>query len=268
MLRRYTLSAVSFAARADRRLRELVRRRVYAMLAVCGHHEFVPFIVLSRSRTGSNLLLSYINSHPNARSEGEIFAQVRGKNCLDILADAFGKQPRHINAKGFKLFYYHPLDANRDQTSCLWDSLERNLNIHIIHLVRKNKLRTITSRKIAEKQNLWTGTRHDQSADVSEKQIYLSPVDVEKEFSEIERWESMAEERFQSHPVVRITYEDLVDQPVESFTSIVAFLGLQYTDPASEFHRQNPEELSELIANFDELREYFAYSRWNTFFDK
>src|SRR5690606_26460474 len=110
------------------------------------------FIVLSRSRTGSNLLISFLNSHPNIRARGEMFARLNGKNCKDVLARGFARQPFYVKATGFKIFYYHPMD---DDSGHVWDVLAELDDLRIIHLKRRNILRTLISRKIADTQGVW-----------------------------------------------------------------------------------------------------------------
>ncbi len=77
------------------------------------HSDFQRFIVLSRSRTGSNMLLSFLNSHPNIHAEGEVFNRLNGQNYQEILSRVFADQPPRILAKGFKIFYYHPMALSR-----------------------------------------------------------------------------------------------------------------------------------------------------------
>ena len=67
-----------------------------------------PFFVLTRSRTGSNMLISFLNSHPNIKAHYEIFRTLEGKNYNDIFNETFSKYDEGTKAIGFKIFYYHP----------------------------------------------------------------------------------------------------------------------------------------------------------------
>ena len=70
------------ARRALRVLRDPRRgvKRLDRFLApILGRDDFTRFIVLSRSRTGSNLLASLLNSHPHAFVEGgDVLARLDG----------------------------------------------------------------------------------------------------------------------------------------------------------------------------------------------
>jgi len=132
--------------------RVLARWARHVATTLWGRSDFTRFILLSRSRTGSNMLTSLLNSHPHVRAEGEILRRLQGRDSTAILAEVFARQPRHIRAKGFKFFYYHPIDGDTEKT---WQMLLDMTDLRVIHLKRKNILRTILSRKIAEDQDVW-----------------------------------------------------------------------------------------------------------------
>ncbi len=258
-----SLAPKALATKAMRRLSLYATLASHRLLAVFGHREFVRFIVLTRSRTGSNLLLSFLNSHPNIFCEGEIFARLNGANAISRLRRAFGKQPRHILAKGFKIFYYHPLDADaRD----FWAELERRTEIRIIHLTRDNILRTLLSRKIAGIRNSWTGTRFDQ-ADHGTKSVTIAADELAEGFEQTWEWQQAATARFASHHVLGISYEELVRSPQDSQASLCRFLGVSPGEARTNLSQQNPERLRELIKNYDDLKEHFAGSRWAPYFE-
>ena len=80
-------------------------------------------------------------------------------------------------------------------------------------------------------------------------------------------WEKSASLRFGSHPMIQITYEELVSNPRAIFARLVAFLNAPSCEPRTSLRQQNPESLRELIRNYDELRETFAGSIWQSYFD-
>ena len=90
----------------------------YLILKILGHRNFKRFIVLSRSRTGSNMLISYLNSHPNIVAKGEALKRMNRKSASDILKEIYSNQPFWKKAVGFKIFYYHPL---RDISNNIWN---------------------------------------------------------------------------------------------------------------------------------------------------
>lgn len=260
----FTISRfMAFATKAMRRISLIGKLAVYRLLAIFGHGSFVRFIVLTRSRTGSNLLLSFLNSHPNIFAEGEIFATLHGVDPLARLRAVFGRQPRHIKAKGFKIFYYHPLDAKADD---LWHEIEHMDDIRVVHLTRQNVLRTLLSRKIAGMKESWTGTRFD-SADPGSKRVTMTTEELAEGFRQTREWEQSAAMRFRSHPMLQISYEELVRDPGEVFAKLLTFLEVPVSSPRTALRQQNSESLRELIGNYDQLKKHFVGSRWQPYFE-
>ena len=228
--------------------------------------QFTPFIVLARSRTGSNMLISFLNSHPNIIANGEIFHTINDKDCLNILEKEFAEQSPHVKAKGFKVFYYHPLD---DPKSDLWQHLVNIKNLHIIHLKRRNILRTLISRKIAGNQKIWSVKKASDFLIPSlGNAIEFNARELEKGFITTREWEKKGDDLFRNHPLLNVFYEDLVKEPEELFKKITRFLGVCYIPPSTDLQKQNSEKTTELLINFDELKSHFANTEWQQFFDE
>lgn len=251
----------SLISRARRRAASYVRR---AALAVVGHSHYVPFIVLTRSRSGSNLLLSYLNSHPNVQVEGEIFGRLRGRNPIRRLKIAFGKQPRRVKAKGFKIFHYHPLDQ---PSASLWNRLTGMQALRVIHLKRENVLRTLVSRKVAEADKVWMATAMEATPGTPRTKVAFTVAELESGFAQTKEWEDIAAKRFESHALLVVTYEGLVGDPRATFRRIVAFLDLAYVEPRTNLQKLNPGRLPDLIENYQELRSAFADTPWLKYFE-
>lgn len=227
--------------------------------------DFKRFIVLSRSRTGSNMLISLLNSHPHIDVEGEIFAKLEGQNYQDILSRVYSEQPRHIKAKGFKIFYYHPQD---DKSQGIWSYLEESKHISVVHLKRRNTLRTLISRKIADSCGVWA-TRSSVNLDIKEKKslIYTS-AELEKGFRQTKAWEIENDVKFSSHPLISIYYEDILDDSHNQFRYILDFLQVPFFSLKTEMKKQNPENMRDLVINYDELKFYFQETEWQEFFEE
>jgi LPS sulfotransferase NodH len=230
---------------------------------VVGHSNFVPFIVLTRSRSGSNLLLSFLNSHPNIHAEPEIFGRTRGRDPLRRLRIALGKQPRRIKAKGFKIFYYHPLDNPSEK---LWKTLEAMELLRVIHLRRENVLRTLISRKVAEGDKVWMVTDRDATPAAPRPKLSFTVSELESGFVQTREWEIAGAHRFRSHPLLAVTYESLVSQPDATFARILEFLDLDFHAPQTGLQKQNPGRLCDLMENYEELRDAFAGTPWREYF--
>ncbi len=245
----------------DKAFRELS----YRFLSIFGHSDFKHFILLSRSRTGSNMLVSYLNSHPNIRMKREIFRWLKGKNYKDVLVKLFSKQPYYIKAIGCKIFYYHP---HHYESNDIWDELISMDNLSVIHLKRRNIFRTLISRKIAGTQNIWIAGSSDGVDPDSNKAVSFTVEELKKDFMQTRDWEKNGDEMFCNHPLRSVYYEDLVSDPQGVLGNIMDFLGVQDMQLITEYRKQNPERLRDIVINYNELKSAFSGSEWELFFDE
>lgn len=233
------------------------------VLAALGRTRFCRFVVLSRSRTGSTLLVAFLNSHPNIRTDGEIFRRLRGRDHREVLGRVFGRQPWSVKARGFKLFYYHPLDGG----DALWRDLAAMRDLHVIHLRRRNILRTLVSREIAAAQKVWRQTQPGATAS-GDKTVAFAAGELVRRFLETRAMERRGEEAFRGHPILPVDYEDLVADPAGTFRAVTAFLGVPARAPRAGLVKQNTEPLQQLVKNYDELKRAFAGTEWEAFFSE
>lgn len=239
-----------------------VRERVRTAL---GHTGYRRFIILSRSRTGSYMLMSFLNSHPNVRSDGEILHQLHGRDYRAVIARAYGREPRSVKAKGFKIFYYHPNGATGKP---IWDHLLAMPDLHVIHLKRRNVLRTLISREIALQEGVWKTKNPGSSDTPRRKQVSFTVDELAEGFAKTRRWERDGDAMFRDHPLLSVYYEDLVADTPTTFRQVTDFLGVPYVDPRTHLVRQNPEPVRELVSNVDELVAAFRGTEWESFFDE
>ncbi len=258
---------MSIVRKSRRIIQKAIARGWYRTLSCVGDTDFQKFIILSRSRTGSNLLRSLLRSHPKIEVDKEILSRLGGQNHRDIVAKAFGKQPSFIQAKGFKFFYYHPQDGD---ARAVWDDLLRLKDLRVLHLKRRNILRTLVSRKLAGSQEMWGAYhRNDlQKAKQKQRQVSFTAEELQEGFEQTRDWEREGDERFRNHPVMDVYYEDLISDRQSVFAEIVAFLDLPYAEPETGLIRQNPESLKDLVTNYKELKDAFAGSAWESFFEE
>jgi LPS sulfotransferase NodH len=242
-----------------------LKAAVYKLFATGGHMRYKKFIVLSRPRTGSNMLISFLNSHPNIHAKSEIFANLNGRACKDILARGFARQPFYVKAAGFKIFYHHPFD---DDSGDVWDILTGVDDLRIIHLKRRNTLRALISRKIAVAQGVWTVSLSDPPKDNENKAVTFTVQELEAGFRETKRWVQFGDEKFKAYPMLTVYYEDLVNDPETVFRKITDFLGVRFVSPRTDLKKLNPEKMRDLVTNYAELKSAFQGTEWQAFFEE
>lgn len=238
----------------------------YRALKAIGHKDYRRFIVLSRSRTGSNLLVSFLDSHPNIRAKGEILRKLDGRRTAIEIADgAFGREPRSIKAKGFKIFYYHPTGG---KDTGIWAHLTGMDGLHVIHLKRRNLLRISISRKIAGDEGVWKVKDARTGGRTSRKQVSFTVEELTRSFERTRQWERHGDALFGGHPLVSVDYEDIVQHTEPTFRTLTDFLGVPYVQPRTSLVRQNPDATRDLVVNHAELAAAFEGTEWRPFFDE
>lgn len=228
-----------------------------------GHNGYKKFIIITRSRTGSNLLVSLLDSHPNIEAYGEMFNRLHGRSSQRVWNGVFGYKSRNVKLVGFKIFYYHPQDS---EDTWVWDTIYGDTSIPIIHLTRDNTLQTFLSRQIAAKTKVWHDKSGGKAMDAADKRVVLNPVECIEEFERTETWEHEADRRTQKHRAFKVSYEELTgESQSETLNAIQEFLGVEPIRLASEMRKQNTESLEDLIENFEELEAALKGTKWERF---
>jgi LPS sulfotransferase NodH len=275
--RKFTIRSVPFV----RGIKSSFSNIIYPMLTnIYGSKEYTRFIILSRSRTGSNFLRGLLNAHSQVITYSEMFKNNKAiewgfpgyndaKATLALFQNdpveflkkkVFTKYPHKTAAVGFKLFYYHAKDS---QWSGLWSFLKEDTGIKIIHLKRRNILETHLSRQRALLTDNWaniSGKRQQQPA------IPLDYAECLKDFNQTRDWEREYDLYFSKHPMLEVFYEDLSQRYQTEIQRVQEFLGLCFEPVAPITFKQGILPLSKSITNYTELKEKFSGSAWEEFF--
>ena len=245
-----------------------------------GHNNYTRFIILSRSRTGSNYLRGLLNSHkgiivyseffksnasiewgfPGYNDNGSRLALFQNDPVAFLDKWVFQKYPRHTEAVGFKLFYYHARDG---KWSVVWPHLQNDTGIKIIHLKRKNILETHLSRQRAMLTDKWANITGEKEAQPAVQIIYEECL---QDFVQTRTWEQDNEEYFSQHPMMNVYYEDLAGDYQVKMKEIQEFLGVTPVPVAPQTFKQATLPLSRSITNYWELKEKFTGTPWEPFF--
>jgi LPS sulfotransferase NodH len=241
----------------------LFRKAEFGLASAFGSRDYRRFVILARSRTGSNLLVSLINRHPRLHCVGEIFKDRLDRDLDALMERAFPRYPRRIEAGGVKVFYYHPRD---DGSGELWRRLSAIKGLSVIHLKRHNLLRSIVSQRIAQSTGEWRSVDGETSS--RSKSVTLPADELRTLFERVRHWERDAEKRFLHHPVLELSYEALAQDMAGTLRQVTDFLQVEAIHPATHLSRQNPEPLSELVGNLENLRDAFSDTEWSWMFDE
>ncbi len=243
----------------------LARRIKRFYTSFFGYRDYRKFVIISRSRTGSTLLMSLLDSHPNIECVGEIFKNTQGIAPFTVWVRYFGKRLKRIKAVGFRMFYYHP--ENGDQK--VWELLKADSSIVIVHLTRQHLLRMLLSQRIGVKTNRWKQRENEKTPlALRDKQIYLSVLECEAFFLDTTRFERETRQSFVNHTVIELVYEDLVANKSRALLPVFEGFKVPTVTTTTDLIKQNKEFLSELCVNYLELKSYFINSEWAHLFDE
>lgn len=228
------------------------------------HTKYTRFAVVGHARTGSNLLLDVFRSSPEVEMLHEIFSadnRVIGQEFNENITRLYAGYPRCVRAVGCKIFYNH-------LTNQEWSEFEQRREFKIIHLMRRNRLRTLVSLAIAFKTDVWLQTNFLKKVPLEKKRVYLDPESLFTQIMQIESWEAQARSRFAHRDVLEIYYEDLVENFDAVAAEAIDFVGAKRWNPNRiGYRKQNPEPLEQLISNFPEVNGALRNTPWERYLE-
>jgi LPS sulfotransferase NodH len=254
-----------------------------------GNTPATRFVVTCPARTGSSMLTSLLQSHPEICCHGEVFgwrvfegfkginyngpiSEHRKPPIVDKLVQLRLDDPvlflrdfvlfaGEYKAVGLK-FKYEELSIEHFTAVRHW--IRDNQDIKIIHLTRQNLLKRYASQVIATKITKVFNTWQEVPPPT---RITLSPEECEREFAHTEQRQERYTKLFAKHDVLHMTYEELIADRDVKLTQIQTFLGLEPTELRTGMKKLNPDSLADLLENYNELHQHFVGTRFESFFD-
>ncbi|MGD1892277.1 MAG: sulfotransferase [Cyclobacteriaceae bacterium] len=245
-------------------LKVLYYKHLLESLSIEKTRKYTPFIILCHPRSGSTLLHTYLNSHPNILSLGEYLGnKVRNSNETKAaeLVDKklFKLYSRNIQAVGVKFFFqYTAYPLGKDMISLL----ASRQSVLVVYLYRENLLRNLVSLKIAENTGQYTMWKKGQKMKVEKRKIYLSAEECKTQLMSMDEHSHYCRKLFKNHDLLPISYESLVSHPTTTLTRVQKFLKVKPYKLQSLLIRQNPEPLTKLILNYNEIKQALASTKW------
>ena len=245
-----------------------------------------PYIILSTPRSGSNYLAHLLNSHLNIMSYGEPFQpdfllgnprQTLFENPLIYVAYKrlrsrypiffikhliYKKYPKHISAVGFKIFYEH---AQMGYLKFVWPYLKTIPDLHVIHLKRRNLLKSYVSYKIALITDQFVAFHTPRNKPTIK--LALDYGECVAYFHSIEQWRKKYEIYFSGKQILPMYYEDLCTNATRELNTLEEFLAVPRRKLSCSLKKQNLRSLRSIINNYSSLQKRFSQTPWAHFFD-
>ncbi|MGL5836805.1 MAG: Stf0 family sulfotransferase [Waterburya sp.] len=246
-----------------------------------GGYDYQKFVIICRKRTGSNFLVSLLQSHPKIRAFGEVFGddeqihwgypsyssakvlQTRKRDPIKFLDQiVFRDFLKSTKVVGFKLLYQEEQNFSK-KTIC--EYLQKIKNLNVIHLKRRNILANYVSWQIAKKTDVWILLKHQKNPKPT---LEIDYEDCLKYFQKTKALEKEHENFFSNHSkqIHTLYYEDLVTNTEKEIQEIQQFLGVESLPLTPYTQKQEQRPLKEIITNYDELKEKFKDTPWQSFF--
>ena len=234
------------------------------------NENYNKFILIGRGRTGSNLLLTTLNQHPNCVAMFEEFGTKKPRPAKkEELKKIFKKYPAYIKSVGFKIFYHHAIPNaenfwDRPAKGQIWEELGRDKSIKVIHLKRRNYFETLVSEKIAERRNKWF--QMDNEPEDDEIQVNITVENCVEFFEHTKKLEKIYDDLFFDHKKIEIQYDDLKNNFSKTIKQTFDFLKLDRREIDAPIKKQRNKQNHEYVQNCEFLKEHFSNTEWAKFF--
>jgi LPS sulfotransferase NodH len=244
----------------------------------------VRFLIVAAERTGTNLLRSLLDTHPDIAAGGELFNPRLVKNGIvdwpielaDRLADLNEMRrmapvefverlfnltyERGYRAVGFKLLYGHGRHI-----AAVIDHLVGDKGIRVIHLRRCNLLRRTLSIERARATGIWW-VRSEETLPAVPR-LRLDLMYCLSRFANTEANQARYADLFKEHSVLDLFYEDMETDLENTATRAIEFLGLKRaTEIRIRSQKTGIAPLRDAIENYDDLKRQLQ--RWLAFFEE
>lgn len=233
-----------------------------------GHRPYRPFVVNASPRTGSYMLTTTLDQHPEIRCHGEALSPWRedcppgASTAAEFLCQDVYTHDPPAKAVGFKLL---DQDARQGRFSDARSFL-RASRVRVIHLRRRNLLRQALSFAVAEKTDVWIlegGERRPEEAVVE-----LEPSELIRNFESAEGRRLDNERWFAPCPTLDVCYEDMAHHLDAEMERISRFLGVTPRPVRPTTRRQEQRPLQRAIGNYETIARTLSGTSWEVFLDE
>jgi LPS sulfotransferase NodH len=245
-----------------------------------------PFMLVGMPRTGSTLLLTCIQQHPNVTAYGElfhpVFAERSGRHAIIcdgqkiffaghdqsavefLFREVFSEKSKETFAVGFKLFAEYMTSG----TANLFGILKKISDIKIIHIVRSNYLNVLASRAVAHATGKWQEAVNEERCSPLRSRVYVDVTSAAAFFDRMKRADGFFSNIVEDTKYFRVEYDKLSCDVHGQVNLVFEFLGVSAFSPTPQLRKQSHLPLYDILTNYAELGEYFRGSEYETFFQR
>lgn len=246
------------------------------------------FIILASTRTGTTVVGNALADHPAVLYFGVLFhylparrAEEAGRITIGAgvtrsLSDGvpfcregddraayvqrvLGRTKPGVGAVGFKLFY---AQARRGPNASVWDYLDADLDLRIVHVRRDNWLESLVSQERAARTNVW----HTRGATDSEP-FAIAPARCLRFFERKARALAAAEAVLRAHAVLEVEYAEIAGEfPTVPGEHLPLSRRRSHSGRRCPPGQDRAQALHEELSNFEALLRHFSGTPYERFF--
>lgn len=221
------------------------------------------FVIFAQGRTGSELLRDLLNSHPQIHCDSEIlyFNVLFPKLVIKGLC-ALSKKDLY----GFKVKIYQLTERQYIQNPKQFMTDLHKERWKIIYLKRYNILRQEISIQSGKTRKKW----HYKSKDIVSKldKIHINCAKLIEGMKRREMYLAKEKEVLENLPHIKVVYEnDLLraENHQKTLTKIFNYLNIPSTPVSTKFIKNNPNNLSDFIQNYQEVVQAISKTKYAKF---
>lgn len=247
----------------------------------------VKFIILATQRTGSSFLGTSLDSHPEVtcceelfmpRNRNEItYRSYRQSSWIHRFTHLLSQQRLvhayldHVassakpgaSAWGFNLMYNQAIKYPATLSWC------RRNDVRIIHLLRRNLLKVLTSREVARKRK--STTKSDpvylSTKPLPRTTVVLPVASLRTKLDQLAELVDQYRARFADSPYLELEYEMLVADQEAEISRILDFLCVKKASLHSTLIKTSPDSLRDIIENYQAVCEELRGTKYEACLD-
>ncbi|PWD97762.1 sulfotransferase family protein [Marinilabilia rubra] len=226
------------------------------------------FLIFGQGRSGSTLLVSLLNSHPNIKCEGEILnnaTNFRKGNILFPKLFLRGKLAMYGNkfSYGYKVKVYQLEEQKKIHNISQFLNKQQNNGWKIIFLQRKNVFDHAMSNIMAETTKRYHS--YNNLNDYQAPKIKVNINDLDEKIHFRHHYHKLENEILANlkGDYITVTYEDdllIPEKHQKTASKIFNYLNLEDADVATHLKKINSKKWDELIENYQEVKIHMAAS--------
>jgi LPS sulfotransferase NodH len=239
----------------------LMPARAYVEGAVSRSSGRPRFMILTSGRSGSELLVTLLNSHPQIACDGELLLEHHRwpEQFIEGRAARFRRDGKV--AYGIKALPAHLLDVQGIEDPGAWVRHLADHGWRFIRLSRRNRLHQALS-MVRANHTQWHFRRGEAGAF---QPIEVDPMELMGTLYVIEWVEHQVAAMLQGVEHLTFCYEDDLEAAADQSATVAqvcAVLGLEPAPTSTELVRINPRQARDMVTNFDEIADELRRNRF------